>query len=339
MWKKVKERKEGFAFNSEKVFLAAARPTEAAYNYFQTSPIGLTPEAIEQRQALYGPNEVAHEQKKRPLSTFVKAFINPFIGVLTGLVIISFVLDVLLAAPGEQDWTAIIIILVMVIVSAVLRFWQEWKANLSSEALLKMVTNTCYVCRAGKPDMEISISELVPGDVVKLAAGDMIPADLRIVEAKDLFVSQSSLTGESDPIEKRPENQTTGKARSGSVVELDNICFMGSNVVSGSATGIVFATGNHTYLGTIAKNITGHRADQLPVRHRHLLGHVVRLQMRLTNKPNPFPIRLVHRGIAVADTHRPHDPDTQDPILSESCLLASHRLDAFGGRYWNLDSL
>lgn len=260
MWKKVKERKEGFAFNSEKVFLAAARPTEAAYNYFQTSTIGLTPEAIEQRQALYGPNEVAHEQKKRPLSTFVKAFINPFIGVLTGLVIISFVLDVLLAAPGEQDWTAIIIILVMVIVSAVLRFWQEWKANLSSEALLKMVTNTCYVCRAGKPDMEISISELVPGDVVKLAAGDMIPADLRIVEAKDLFVSQSSLTGESDPIEKRPENQTTGKARSGSVVELDNICFMGSNVVSGSATGIVFATGNHTYLGTIAKNITGHRA-------------------------------------------------------------------------------
>ena len=119
MWKKVKERKEGFAFNSEKVFLAAARPTEAAYNYFQTSTIGLTPEAIEQRQALYGPNEVTHEQKKRPLSTFVKAFINPFIGVLTGLVIISFVLDVLLAAPGEQDWTAIIIIMVMVIVSAV----------------------------------------------------------------------------------------------------------------------------------------------------------------------------------------------------------------------------
>ena len=252
MWKK-KKRKEQFAFNAEKVFLAATQPLGSVFSYFQTSRIGLTADEVEKRQSVYGRNEVEHEKKKNPLSTFIKAFINPFIGVLTGLVVISFVLDVLLAAPGEQDWTAIVIISTMVIFSAILRFCQEWKANASSEALLKMVTNTCYVKRAGNHDEEINIAELVPGDVV------MIPADIRIIEAKDLFVSQSSLTGESDPIEKHPEVKGK-KYNKGSVVELDNICYMGSNVVSGSATGIVFETGNNTYLGTIAKSIVGHRA-------------------------------------------------------------------------------
>lgn len=258
MWKN-KKSKIQFAFNAEKVFLAAAQPVNSAFSYFQTTQIGLNPEEIEKRQLLYGKNEIEHEKKKNPVSTFIKAFINPFIGVLTGLVIISFILDVMLAEPGEQDWTAIIIISTMVIFSAILRFMQEWKANISSEALLKMVTNTCYVKRSGKHDEEISITELVPGDIVMIAAGDMIPADIRIIQAKDLFVSQSSLTGESDPIEKSPESKEK-KYCKGSVVELDNICYMGSNVVSGSATGIVFATGNNTYLGTIAKNISGHRA-------------------------------------------------------------------------------
>lgn len=205
--------------------------------------------------------EMRWSMRKRKIRFLLssKAFINPFIGVLTGLVVISFVLDVLLVASGEQDWTAIVIISTMVIFSAILRFCQEWKANASSEALLKMVTNTCYVKRAGNHDEEINIAELVPGDVVMIAAGDMIPADIRIIEAKDLFVSQSSLTGESDPIEKHPEVKGK-KYNKGSVVELDNICYMGSNVVSGSATGIVFETGNNTYLGTIAKSIVGHRA-------------------------------------------------------------------------------
>ena len=258
MWKRRKS-KETSTFNAEKVFLAATQPLNTVCNYFQTSKNGLTSEEIENRQSIYGTNEVAHEQKKNPVSTFIKAFINPFIGVLTVLVVISFVLDVLLANPGEQDWTAIFIILTMVIASTILRFCQEWKANASSEALLKMVTNTCYVRRTGQHDEEINITELVPGDIVMIAAGDMIPADLRIIEAKDLFVSQSSLTGESDPIEKRPETNAN-KHRKGSVIELENICFMGSNVVSGSATGIVFATGNDTYLGTIARSIAGHRA-------------------------------------------------------------------------------
>lgn len=265
MWKK-KTKNIQSAFNAEKIFLAAAQPLDSVFNYFQTTPRGLSSDEIDARQSVYGKNEVEHEKKKNPISAFIKAFINPFIGVLTILVIVSFILDVALAEPGEQDWTAIIIITVMVVSSSILRFWQEWKASISSEALLSLVTNTCSVRRIDdksddKEDSygadEVSISELVPGDIVLIAAGDMIPADLRIVEAKDLFVSQASLTGESDPIEKTP---VCRKSKSGSVVELENICFMGSNVVSGSAVGVVISTGNNTYLGTIARSIAGHRA-------------------------------------------------------------------------------
>ena len=131
---------------------------------------------------------------------------------------------------------------------------------MSSEALQKMVTNTCTAKRDDGTEHEIGISSLVPGDIVKLAAGDMIPADIRIIETKDLFVSQGTLTGESEAIEKRAE-ASGGDSRGRSIVELENICFMGSNVVSGSATGIVVSTGNNTYLGTIARSIAGHRAS------------------------------------------------------------------------------
>lgn len=192
---------------------------------------------------------------------FCKAFINPFIGVLTALVVISLVIDVWMAEPGEQEWTGIIIISSMVICSAVLRFWQEWKAGEATSALMKMVKNSCSVKRIGIPDEEeIDITELVPGDIVYLAAGDMIPADIRIIASKDLFISQSSLTGESEPVEKYPEAKAN-RYRKGSVVELDNICYMGSTVISGSAKGIVFQTGINTYLGTIAKSIAGVRAQ------------------------------------------------------------------------------
>lgn len=195
-----------------------------------------------------------------PLTMLIKAFINPFIGVLTALIIISYIIDVYIAAPEEKDFTSIIIIASMVILSTILRFWQEYKASVSSEALQKMVTNTCTAKRDDGTEHEISISSLVPGDIVKLAAGDMIPADIRIIETKDLFVSQGTLTGESEAIEKRAE-ASGGDSRGRSIVELENICFMGSNVVSGSATGIVVSTGNNTYLGTIARSIAGHRAS------------------------------------------------------------------------------
>ena len=185
-WKK-KLQQPQYALNSEKVFLTATRPAKSVYSYLQTTRLGLTRAEVEDRQLTYGKNEVVHEQKK-----------NPFIGVLTGLAVISLVIDVLMAEPGEQEWTGVVIIAVMVVCSAILRFWQEWKANEATDSLMKMVKNTCLVKRAGSGEEELDITELVPGDIVFLAAGDMIPADLRIIESKDLFISQASLTGESE---------------------------------------------------------------------------------------------------------------------------------------------
>lgn len=258
MWK-IKKNKGQIAFNAERVLMAAKAPLDSVFTYFQSFSLGLTVEEVEKRQSLYGKNEIVHERKKKPLIMLAKAFVNPFVGVLTVLVAISFVMDVWMADPADREWTSIIIVTTMIVLSAILRFCQEWKANRSSEALQKMVTNTCYVKRVGLHDGEISNEELVPGDVVMLSAGDMIPADIRIIESKDLFISQSSLTGESDSIEKFAKLSNPDKKR-GSIVDLDNICFMGSNVVSGSAKGIVFETGNNTYLGTIAKSVAGHRA-------------------------------------------------------------------------------
>ena len=257
-WKK-KLQQPQYALNSEKVFLTATQPAKSVYSYLQTTRLGLTRAEVEDRQLTYGKNEVVHEQKKNPFIVFIKTFINPFIGVLTGLAVISLVIDVLMAEPGEQEWTGVVIIAVMVVCSAILRFWQEWKANEATDSLMKMVKNTCLVKRTGSGEEELDITELVPGDIVFLAAGDMIPADLRIIESKDLFISQASLTGESEPIEKFPEVKEK-QYRKGSIVELDNICYMGSTVISGAAQGIVFETGNRTFLGTIARNLTGHRA-------------------------------------------------------------------------------
>ena len=257
-WKK-KLQQPQYALNSEKVFLTATQPAKSVYSYLQTTRLGLTRAEVEDRQLTYGKNEVVHEQKKNPFIVFIKTFINPFIGVLTGLAVISLVIDVLMAEPGEQEWTGVVIIAVMVVCSAILRFWQEWKANEATDSLMKMVKNTCLVKRAGSGEEELDITELVPGDIVFLAAGDMIPADLRIIESKDLFISQASLTGESEPIEKFPEVKEK-QYRKVSIVELDNICYMGSTVISGAAQGIVFETGNRTFLGTIARNLTGHRA-------------------------------------------------------------------------------
>lgn len=261
MIRRKKRNRKAPAFNSEKVFLAASQSLESVNTYFQTTSHGLTHEDIKVRQRLYGTNEIIHERKQNPILMFCKAFINPFIGVLMVLVMVSLVIDVLLVAPEEREWTSILVITIMVLLSVILRFTQEWRSGKASETLKKMVKNTASVYRDDSlSSREVNITELVPGDVVYLSAGDMVPADIRIIESKDLFVSQSSLTGESDAIEKQAVLPRKG-VRSGSVLELDNICFMGSNIVSGAARGVVFATGKHTYLGTIAKSIVGVRAQ------------------------------------------------------------------------------
>lgn len=262
--KKRKKANETFQFNSERLFLASTQELKSIYGYFRTAYDGLDEEEVEERLEQFGTNEIANERKEQWYVMLIKTFINPFIGILMFLALLSLVLDVLTAAPADRKWTTVIIITTMVTLSAVLRFVQEWKSGKATEALKKMVNNTASVYRStvdkSQQVQEINISELVPGDVIYLSAGDMIPADVRIVESRDLFISQSSLTGESDATEKTPILQDK-KHKTGSVVELDNICFMGSNVVSGSAKAIVITTGESTYLGTIAKNLVGQRAQ------------------------------------------------------------------------------
>ena len=246
-------------YNTEKVLLLAGQHKEQLFDFFHSSSSGLNEEDVEKRQEIYGLNEILHEKRKSPIVLFIKTFINPFIGILTVLALVSLVIDVIMAPPEEKEWSGVIIISVMVLLSVIMRFWQEQKSGEATSALMRMVKNTCAVIRDGEMD-EIDNRQLVPGDIVHLAAGDMIPADLRLLKSKDFFVSQSSLTGESEPIEKR-SSLTDSSLRSGSVVELEDICFMGSTVISGSADGIVIATGSHTYLGTIAKSIAGIRVD------------------------------------------------------------------------------
>lgn len=263
MWAKFRKKKKQstWQFNSEKLFLAAAQDLKNIYSYFNTSRDGLTPHEADKRQLMYGKNEITHERKDKWFVMFIKTFINPFIGILMFLALLSLVIDVLMAAPEDREWATVIIISVMVAISGILRFYQEWKSGKATEALKKMVNNTASVYRYGdKETQEINISELVPGDLITLSAGDMVPADVRVIETKDLFISQSSLTGESDSVEKLPEllNRTH---KSGSVIELDNICFMGSNVVSGSGKAIVVATGSCTHLGVVAKNLVGERVQ------------------------------------------------------------------------------
>lgn len=257
MWKKRKNK--NCLFDTEKIFMAATQPLENIHSSFGTNKAGLTADEVQERQDTFGLNEVAHEKRNRPVIIFMKTFINPFIGVLTALAVISLVIDVIMAPPAEKEWTGVVIIITMVLISAILRFVQELKSSTATHALMQMVTNTCSTKRMGEGFCEIDIKQLVPGDIVHLTAGDMIPADIRIIESKDLFVSQSSLSGESEPIEKFSSAETD-KDTSMNILDLRNICFMGSTVISGSAKGIVVNTGKDTYLGTIAQSISGQRA-------------------------------------------------------------------------------
>ena len=261
LFKSQKKRNIEFQFNGEKLFLAATQDPKYIYTFLESRRKGLYSTEAAERIKEFGKNEIIKEKHNQWFMLLIKAFINPFIGILMFLALVSILIDVILANPNEREWMTVIIITTMVTLSGILRFVQEWKSNKASEALKKMVNNKVSVFRKEADTMiDINISDLVPGDVIFLSAGDMIPADVRITEAKDLFVSQSSLTGESDAVEKTP-TLIKETHKTGSVIELNNICFMGSNVISGSARAVVITTGNKTYLGTIAQNVAGKRSQ------------------------------------------------------------------------------
>ena len=256
----------------------AQHSLDSILSKFQSSLSGLTQENAKSRLEEYGKNEVAREKVPSVFMQLLMAFNNPFIFVLLILAVVSFVTDFWLPLQkGEEtDLTSIIIILTMVSLSGLLRFWQEFRSNKAAEALKSMIRTTATVLRRPHKDMnpehfEISLSEIVPGDIVFLSAGDMIPADIRLIESRDLFVSQAVLTGESIPVEKYDtlgavSQKTTDEINASdidkdNVLDVNNVCFMGTNVVSGTAKAIVVATGADTHFGSLAKSIVGSRAE------------------------------------------------------------------------------
>ena len=235
----------------------------------KTDPRGLSFEEVEERRERYGLNEVSHEKPPGWYVQLIHAFMNPFIGVLIGLGIVSVFTDVVLAAPEDRSFKTIIVLSTMVGISGLLRFWQEYRSTQAAEALKAMVRTTAAVIRrAEEKAHEIPIEELVPGDMLQLSAGDMVPADVRLVTSKDLFISQAVLTGESIPVEKydtlaavvQKSVQHEGDGGATSPLELGNVAFMGTNIVSGTATAVVVATGDDTYFGSMARAIVGRRA-------------------------------------------------------------------------------
>src|SRR5665647_1609487 len=249
----------GADFQGTELRNASSGNSDVFFKLLQSSSNGLSESEVDAKRKIYGPNEIAHEKAPAWYVQLFEAFLNPFIVVLIILAIISFIMDVLLVPPGEADYKTVIVVGVMVLLSTLLRFWQEFTSNRAAEQLKSMVKTTATVLRQEHGKKEIDIIDLVPGDIVFLSAGDMIPADCRIIQSKDLFVSQSMLTGESLPVEKKEFLIADDGKKS--PLALENICFMGTNVVSGTAIAIVVTSGNLTYFGSIGKAISGKRAE------------------------------------------------------------------------------
>jgi Mg2+-importing ATPase len=236
--------------------------TEDALRQLETARAGLTEEQVEARREQYGRNEITHEKPATWYRQLFHAFITPFNGVLFAVSIVSLFSDVIFAAADDRSFRTIIVLSAMVLLSTLLRFWQEFRSNRAAEELKAMVSSTAGVLRAGmQRPREMPIADLVPGDIVYLSAGDMVPADVRLMSAKDLFVSQAMLTGESVPLEKYPVLPASAKpARPDrNPLDLETACFMGTNVVSGAGTAVVMATGDATYFGAMARDIGGRR--------------------------------------------------------------------------------
>ena len=207
---------------------------------------GLSETEADSRLKQVGTNEIAREKHKSPLMRLLGNIKNPLVLLLSALGVLSYL---------TGDLRATVVIFVMVVLGVVLRFFQEMRADNAAEKLKAMVSNTATLMRDGKEE-EVSLKMLVPGDIIRLAAGDVVPADVRVLSAKDLFLNQAALTGEALPVEKKVAQASADVQNP---LDLPNLCFLGSNVESGSATAVVIQTGDRTYFGSLAASIVGQR--------------------------------------------------------------------------------
>ena len=231
---------------SDQLLEKARADTDTVLRELESRLDGLSQAEADSRLKQYGPNEIAREKRQSALMRLLSNVKNPLVLLLTALGVLSFL-------TGDLRATAVIF--VMVVLGVVLRFFQEMRADNAAEKLKAMVSNTATLVRDGK-EAEVPLKMLVPGDIIRLAAGDMVPADVRVLSAKDLFLNQAALTGESLPVERKADATSADVQNP---LELPNICFLGSNVESGSATAVVIHTGDKTYFGSLAASIVGQR--------------------------------------------------------------------------------
>lgn len=239
--------------NKERLLAALQEPLEKTFAHYKTSARGLIEEQVEENRDTYGDNIITKGQEDSILKKIYESIINPFTVILLVIALVSFITNVWLAKPGEQDPTTSIIIVTLVLISGGIRFIQELRSDKAASNLSRMIVNTATVLRDGS-EQEIPIDEIVVGDVVKLSAGDMIPADVVLIDSRDFFVQQSGLTGESDAVEKlclsKAERQPLD-----SLLESESLAFMGTNVISGRATALVLVVGDETMMGAIEQTI------------------------------------------------------------------------------------
>ena len=238
--------------NAQKLIAIAQSSSPNALQELKSQTEGLDEGEAEARLEEYGYNEIAGEKQKTLWVRLLGMLKDPLVILLSSLGIISIL---------TGDMRAAIVIFTMVVLGVALRFSQETRADTAAEQLKAMVSTTATALRSGQRK-EIPLRELTPGDIIFLSAGDMVPADARVLVAKDLFVNQSALTGESIPVEKVATYEFSGKEGSASIknpLELPNICFLGSSVESGTGTAVVVYTGKDTYFGSLATSITGQR--------------------------------------------------------------------------------
>ena len=221
--------------------------------FFNTSRLGLTEEQVEENRDLYGENELTKGQEDSIVKKIYESIINPFTVILLLIALVSLVTNVWLAKPGQEDPTTFIIIVVLVLLSGSIRFVQELRSDKAASNLSRMIVNTVTVVREGK-EQEIPITELVVGDIIRLSAGDMLPADVLILDSRDFFVQQSGLTGESDAVEKMALDKCEIKDTE-SLLESDSLAFMGTNVISGRASALVLVVGDDTKMGAIEQTL------------------------------------------------------------------------------------